>query len=153
MKELVEFERYMAQLCAGLGHFGQAFDCAGVCTGLLAPLKRKCEEPMAPHLAPAAAWARHQSLHHFAADPTWSDEQMLLRVAQWAAPAMNFGGGAWWIVGYTGFPGQRTNSVGVARQYCGMPGKQDNRRVAVSVSLSAQGGSLPVAWQLYLPKK
>jgi len=41
----------------------------------------------------------------------------------------------------------------VARQYCGMLGKQDNCQVAVSVSLATQGGSLPVAWQLYLPKE
>jgi SRSO17 transposase len=33
-----------------------------------------------------------------------------------------------------------------------MLGKQDNCQVAVSVSLACQGGSLPVAWQLYLPK-
>ncbi len=53
----------------------------------------------------------------------------------------------------TGFPKQGTHSVGVARQYCGMLGKQDNCQVAVSVSLACEQGSLPVAWQLYLPKE
>jgi SRSO17 transposase len=43
--------------------------------------------------------------------------------------------------------------VGVARQYCGMLGKQDNCQVAVSVTLACQAGSLPVAWQLYLPEE
>ena len=33
-----------------------------------------------------------------------------------------------------------------------MLGKQDNCQVAVSVTLACQAGSLPVAWQLYLPK-
>ena len=42
--------------------------------------------------------------------------------------------------------------MGVARQYCGMLGKQDNCQVAVSISLACEQGSLPVAWQLYLPE-
>jgi SRSO17 transposase len=78
---------------------------------------------------------------------------MLLRVAQWVVPAMDFSDGGWWIVDDTGFPKQGQHSVGVARQYCGMLGKQDNCQVAVSVTLACQVGSLPVAWQLYLPKE
>jgi SRSO17 transposase len=42
--------------------------------------------------------------------------------------------------------------VGVARQYCGVLGKQDNCQVAVSISLATEQASLPVAYQLYLPK-
>ena len=42
--------------------------------------------------------------------------------------------------------------MGVARQYCGILGKQDNCQVAVSVSLACTQGSIPVAWQLYLPR-
>lgn len=42
--------------------------------------------------------------------------------------------------------------MGVARQYCAMLGKQDNCQVTVSVSLACERGSLPVAWQLYLPQ-
>ena len=152
MKETAEFERYMAHLCAGLGHSDRHAGLRGYCTGLMAPLKRKSVEPMAAHLAPAATRSRHQSLHHFVADSAWSDEEMLRRVAQWVVPSMDFSEGGWWIVDDTGFPKQGIHSVGVARQYCGMLGKQDNCQVAVSVSLACQGGSLPVAWRLYLPK-
>jgi SRSO17 transposase len=42
--------------------------------------------------------------------------------------------------------------VGVARQYCGQVGKQDNCRVAVSLSVSTWSSSLPIAWRLYLPE-
>lgn len=153
MKELAEFERYLEHLGAGLGHADRHAGLRGYCTGLMAPLKRKSVEPMAQHLAPTATRSRHQSLHHFVADSAWSDEQMLLRVAQWVVPAMDFSDGGWWIVDDTGFPKQGTHSVGVARQYCGMLGKQDNCQVAVSVTLACQAGSLPVAWQLYLPKE
>ena len=43
--------------------------------------------------------------------------------------------------------------MGVARQYCGMLGKQDNCQVAVSISLATEQASVPVAYRLYLPKE
>ena len=43
--------------------------------------------------------------------------------------------------------------MGVARQYCGQLGKQDNCQVAVSLSLSTESGSVPIDWRLYLPEK
>jgi SRSO17 transposase len=36
--------------------------------------------------------------------------------------------------------------------YCGELGKQDNRQVAVSLSVASAEASLPIAWQLYLPE-
>jgi SRSO17 transposase len=52
----------------------------------------------------------------------------------------------------TAFPKKGQHSVGVARQYCGVLGKQDNCQVAVSVSVANAAVSLPVAYQLYLPE-
>jgi len=43
-------------------------------------------------------------------------------------------------------------SVGVARQYCGQLGKQENCQVAVSLSVANEFGSLPIAYRLYLPE-
>jgi SRSO17 transposase len=116
------------------------------------PLARKSVEPMAARVDPMHASARHQSLHHFVAKAEWSDAEMLRRVAQWVVPQMDFSSGGWWIIDDTGFPKKGKHSVGVARQYCGMLGKQDNCQVAVSVSLACGQGSIPVAWQLYLPE-
>ena len=42
--------------------------------------------------------------------------------------------------------------MGVTRQYCGQLGKQDNCQVAVTLSVANHGGSLPVAYRLYLPE-
>jgi SRSO17 transposase len=42
--------------------------------------------------------------------------------------------------------------VGVARQYCGQLGKQDNCQAAVSLSIANRHGSLPIAYRLYLPQ-
>src|SRR5664280_91519 len=57
-----------------------------------------------------------------------------------------------WIVDDTGFPKKGTHSVGVARQYCGQLGEQENCRVAVSVSLATEQASIPASYRLYLPE-
>src|ERR1700729_43804 len=44
------------------------------------------------------------------------------------------------------------HSAGIARQYCGQLGKQDNCQVAVRLSVSTWNSSLPIAWRLYLPE-
>lgn len=146
-----EFDDYMAYLVQGLGHADRHAGLSGYCTGLMLPLSRKSVEPMAARVDPLHASARHQSLHHFVAKAQWSDQELLRRVAQWVVPVMDFSAGGWWIIDDTGFPKKGTHSVGVARQYCGVLGKQDNCQVAVSVTLACEKGSLPVAWQLYLP--
>ena len=40
----------------------------------------------------------------------------------------------------------------MARQYCGQVGKQDNCRVAVSLSVTTEKASMPIAFRLYLPE-
>ena len=52
------------------------------------------------------------------------------------------------IVDDTGFPKKGQHSVGVARQYCGQPGKQDNCQVALRLSLATARGSLPISFRL-----
>jgi SRSO17 transposase len=146
------FDRYMDHLAEGLAHADRHAGLRGYCTGLMLPLSRKSVEPMAARVDPMRASARHQALHHFVAMAEWSDDAMLRRVCQWVVPKMDFTEGGWWVIDDTGFPKKGRHSVGVTRQYCGMLGKQDNCQVAVSVSLACDQGSLPVAWQLYLPE-
>jgi SRSO17 transposase len=57
-----------------------------------------------------------------------------------------------WIIDDTGLPKKGKYSVGVSHQYCGQLGKQANCQVAVSLSIANHHASLPVAYQLYLPK-
>ncbi|WP_157654640.1 IS701 family transposase, partial [Burkholderia ubonensis] len=147
------FDCYLQHLSEGLGHADRHAGLQDYCTGLMLPLARKSVEPMAARVDPLHASARHQALHHFVAKADWSDAELLRRVAQWVVPQMDFSQGGWWIVDDTGFPKKGRHSVGVARQYCGQLGKQDNCQVAVSVSLACDQGSLPVAWQLYLPEE
>src|SRR6266849_1764959 len=108
---------------------------------------------MAARVDPRHVPARHQSMHHFIAEAPW-DAAAVLRVARdWVlGPMVRHGPVVAWIVDDTGFPKKGPHSVGVARQYCGVLGKQDNCQVAVSVSVANEAVSLPVAYQLYLPE-
>ena len=137
------FEQYLGHVADGLGHADRHAGLQGYCTGLALPLSRKSVEPMAARVDPLHASAKHQALHHFVAKAEWSDDEMLRRVAQWVVPHMDLSRGGFWIVDDTGFPKQGIHSVGVARQYCGMLGKQDNCQVAVSVSLAASKAACP----------
>ncbi len=108
---------------------------------------------MAARLAPDNVRRTHQSLHHMVAEAPWSDEAVLGSVREHVLTAMKRNGPvAAWIVDDTGFLKKGTHSVGVARQYCGQVGKQDNCRVAVSLSVATHHASLPIAWRLYLPE-
>ncbi len=123
------------------------------CTGLLLPGERKSIEPMAARLAPDNVRRTHQSLHHLVAHAPWSDEGLLRQVRQSVLPQMEQNGPVIaWIVDDTGFPKKGSHSVGVVRQYCGQVGKQENCRIAVSLSLATEQTSLPIAWRLYLPE-
>jgi SRSO17 transposase len=95
-----------------------------------------------------------QSLHHLVAKAPWQDDVLLEQVRNYVLPAMQkHGPVVAWIVDDTGFPKKGKHSVGVTRQYCGQVGKQENCRVAVSLSVATWGSSLPVEYRLYLPKE
>lgn len=144
---------YMDRLAKAAGHADRSVPLRNYCTGLLLPGERKSVEPMAARLAPENVRRMHQSLHHVVADAPWSDEEVLRAVRDYVLPAMQKKGPVvCWVVDDTGFPKKGSHSVGVTRQYCGQVGKQENCRVAVSLSVATWTNSLPIAWQLYLPE-
>lgn len=143
----------MDGLAKAAGHADRSAPLKAYCTGLLLPGERKSVEPMAARLAPGNVRRMHQSLHHLVADAPWSDEALLETVRGAVLPRMKERGPVVaWIVDDTGFVKKGTHSVGVARQYCGQVGKQENCRVAVSLSVTTNQASLPLAWRLYLPE-
>ena len=78
---------------------------------------------------------------------------LLERVREYVLAAMQAHGPVVaWIIDDTSFLKRGSHSVGVARQYCGEVGKQENCQVAVSLSISTKHASLPIAWRLYLPE-
>jgi SRSO17 transposase len=144
---------YLDAIAGVLGHASRAASAQAYCTGLLLPGERKSIEPMAARLDPGHVQAKHQSLHHVVAQADWDDAAMLAAVRAEVLPAIERHGPVrYWIVDDTGFPKQGMHSVGVARQYCGQLGKQDNCQVAVSLSVANDHASLPIAYQLFLPE-
>jgi SRSO17 transposase len=147
------FAAYIEALTGALGHADRAAPFRAYCAGLVLPGERKSVEPMAARLEPTRVRAAHQSLHHLVAKADWSDDAMLAAVRAHVLPALERHGAIRaWIIDDTGFPKKGTHSVGVARQYCGQLGKQDNCQVAVSLSVANDQASLPIAYQLYLPE-
>ena len=148
------FAAYIEGLANAAGHQDRQTPLKNYCKGLLLPGERKSIEPMAGRLDPENIQAMRQSLHHLVAKAPWSDAVLLEQVRNYVLPSMQKQGAVVaWIVDDTGFPKKGKHSVGVTRQYCGQVGKQENCRVAVSLSVATWSSSLPVAYRLYLPKE
>ena len=146
-------DAYLDAIAAVLGHADRTGPARAYCTGLLLPGARKSVEPMAVRLAPQRVRAAHQSLHHLVAKAEWRDAAVLAVVRERALPAIERHGPIrHWIVDDTGFPKKGRHSVGVARQYCGQLGKQDNCQVAVTLAVANDHASLPIGYRLYLPE-
>lgn len=148
------FDKYCDTVVSALLHEDRDEPARWYIKGLILPGERKSVEPMAARVQPENVRSAHQSMHHLVAAAPWSDETVLSTVAQLVLPKLVMDEGpVHWIVDDTGFPKKGKHSVGVARQYCGQTGKRDNCRVAVSLSIATPEGSLPVGYQLYLPKE
>jgi SRSO17 transposase len=148
------FAAYVEGLVSVIGHADRARPLRDYCLGLMLPCERKSVEPLAAVTAPGRVAAQHQSLLHFVGEGRWSDEKVLAKVREMVLPAMlRHGPIEAWIIDDTAFPKQGRHSVGVARQYCGELGKQDNCQAAVSLSIANEHASLPVAYRLYLPRE
>jgi SRSO17 transposase len=141
-------------LATAAGHEDRHTPLKNYCKGLLLPGERKSIEPMAARLDPENIHPMRQSLHHLVAMAPWSDDVLLEQVRNYVLPTMQKQGPVVaWIVDDTGFPKKGKHSVGVTRQYCGQVGKQENCRVAVSLSVATWSSSLPIGYRLYLPKE
>src|SRR3954471_17566242 len=147
------FAAYLEAITAGLGDVRRTASARAYCTGLLLPGEGRRGEPMAARIEPGRVQAKHQSLHHVVAKAEWDDTALLRAVREQVLPTIERHGPVrYWIVDDTAFPKQGEHSVGVARQYCGQLGKQENGQVAVSLSVANDQASLPIAYRLYLPE-
>lgn len=149
---VAEFDRYMAHLGDALGYSTRSEHLTEYCGGLMLPLKRKSVEPLAAEADPRDVPAKHQALLHFVANAPWADRAVLDRVHGYLEAHLDLEQGTFWMVDDTGHRKYGSHSVGVAHQYCGNLGKDDNCQVAVSLSLASARGSVPIDYGLYLPK-
>jgi len=147
------FAAYVERLGGVIGHADRREPLRAYLSGLLLSGERKSVEPMAARVDPSHVGSRHQSMHHFVAQAPWSDAAVLAVARDWALEQLERHGPVTaWVVDDTGMPKKGTHSVGVAKQYCGVLGKQENCQVAVAVSLAHPVLSVPAAYRLYLPE-
>jgi len=146
-------DEYLDCLGHVIGHRDRQGPLRAYLTGLLLQGERKSVEPMAARIDPYHVSARHQSMHHLVASAPWDHEEVLRAARDYLLPLMERHApvGAW-IIDDTGMPKKGTHSVGVARQYCGAVGKQENCQVVVTISLANAVMSVPAAYRLYLPE-
>jgi SRSO17 transposase len=148
------FSAYVQGLVSVIGHKDRERPLRDYCMGLMLSCERKSVEPIAAVTAPARVAAQHQSLLHFVGEGRWSDDRVLAKVREMVLAAIEHAGPIEaWIIDDTGLPKKGRHSVGVARQYCGQLGKEENCQVAVSLSIANAQASLPVAYRLYLPRE
>lgn len=124
------FRAYATDLASVLGHADRVKPFEDYCVGLLSAEGRKSVEPLAAVTAPERTAAQHQSLLHLVAQAPWSDAAVLRRVRERVLPSVCREEPIQaWIIDDTGYPKKGKHSVGVARQYCGQVGKQENCQI------------------------
>lgn len=113
--------------------------------GLMLDGKRKSIEPMAARVDDGD----EQCLQQFVNQSPWRSEPVRERLAVRMSAEITPQA---WVIDDTGFPKFGTQSVGVARQYCGALGKVGNCQIGVSVSGVTAQASCPLDWRLFLPE-
>jgi SRSO17 transposase len=124
----------------------QRTNAALVIRGLLSGLHRKTCEPIA-----VEAGVHRKPIQSFVGAGKWDDQAVMAELRchareELADPT------AILILDPSGFPKSGTESCGVARQWCGRLGKQDNCQIGVFLAYAAPGGYAPLDRRLYLPR-
>jgi SRSO17 transposase len=117
-----------------------------VIRGLLSGLQRKTCEPIA-----VEAGVHRKPVQNFVGAGGWDDEGVMAELRGHVREVLA-DPQAILILDPSGFPKSGTESCGVARQWCGRLGKQDNCQLGVFLVYAAPGGYAPLDRQLYLPE-
>jgi len=139
-------EAFLADLLEPLGRLERRRWGNAYVRGLLLDGERKSIEPMAARLPDGNV----QAMQQFVGQSPWDHNSIRKKLAERMIDTMVPAVG--WIVDDTGFPKQGKKSVGVARQYSGTLGKVGNCQIAVSLNLATADASMPINFEIYLPK-
>jgi len=129
---------------SAFGHVAQRGAFRRYLLGVLSDSPRKSMSAM---LARVSEPGSYQALQHFVTDAPWAPDGIWRRLRQ-LVPARE----GVLIFDGTSFPKQGTDSVGVARQYCGALGKIANCQVATTVALWTGTQAWLLGAHLYLPQ-
>lgn len=96
--------------------------------------------------------ADHQALQHMLSASAWSERAVLDQVAQDANRLLGGYEDSALLIDESGCPKKGTQSVGVARQWCGQLGKVENCQVGVFAALSRGADVTLIDERLFLPE-
>jgi len=115
--------------------------------GQFSKLERKSIEPIALQVEGGTI----RGMQRFISDVRWDEEQMRWNYHQLVADELGEPDGVL-MFDETGFVKKGTDSVGVARQYCGSLGKVENCQVGVFAGYASRQGYALVDKRLFLPE-
>src|SRR4051812_5609343 len=116
-----------------------------VIRGLLSGLQRKTCEPIA-----VEAGVHRKPVQNFVGAGGWDDEAVMAELRRHVREGLA-DPRAILILDPSGFPKSGTESCGVARQWCGRLGKQENCQLGVFLAYAAPGGDPPPGPRLSPP--
>jgi SRSO17 transposase len=117
--------------------------------GLLSDLERKSIEPIAIRYEGIDAV---RGMQKFSKHGQWEDDKMHMAYKYRLSSAISMPDGMI-NTDECDFPKKGTESVGVARQYCGILGKTDNCQAGIFIGYSSSKGYGLIDRQLYMPEK
>jgi SRSO17 transposase len=117
-----------------------------VIRGLLSGLQRKTCEPIA-----VEAGVHRKPIQFLVGAGKWDDEAVMAEVRGHAREELG-DDRAVLVIDASTFPKTGADSCGVARQWCGRLGKEENCQRGIFLAYAAPGGYAPLDRRLYLPK-
>jgi SRSO17 transposase len=114
--------------------------------GLLSGLPRKSVEPIA-----AQAGIPRKNLEFFVGCGVWDDEKVMVELRRHVRQELAESDGVI-VIDPSAFPKKGSHSCGVARQWCGRLGKQENCQIGVFLAYASSQGHAPLDRRLYLPE-
>jgi SRSO17 transposase len=114
--------------------------------GLVGGGERKSVEPIA-----VSQGASRKQLQHFVGASGWNHRPLIDLIQTQVAEELG-DAEAVLVVDSSGFPKKGTESVGVARQWCGRLGKVENCQLGVFVAYAVRGSCALVDVRLHLPR-
>ena len=117
-------------------------------SGLMSSIQRKTAEGIALEMKTSQSV---RSTQRFLKNYKWDHESMLVKHQELTAQSLGTRDGMI-TVDASEFPKKGKNSVGVARQYCGNTGKNDNCQSGVFIGYAGEKGHGLIDSQLYMPE-
>ena len=153
--EAGDIEGFMEELKGFHGEFSDCFtrqeprdNFFRYMVGQFSPLERKSIEPIALQLE----GAKVRAMQFFVSDAIWDEKKIRSKYRSLVKEDLGNEAGVL-VFDETSFVKKGEDSAGVARQYCGTPGKVENCQVGVFAAYASRHGYCLLDGRLFVPEK